>query len=153
MSELKVKKLSETATIPTYGTTGAACFDLYADKVELTSYGVLVGTGLAFDIPDGYVMMVYSRSGMGFKSGIVLRNATGVVDSDYIGEVKVALTANNLDISEEGNEFSASALVGVQHGDRIAQAMIIPVQQYNFVEVDEITETTRGAGGFGSTGS
>lgn len=85
-------------------------------------------------------MMVYSRSGHGFKSDVRLANCVGVIDSDYRGEVKVKLT-------NDGNEY-----MQVNEGDRIAQAMIIPVEQVKFIEVAELSDTERGTGGFGSTG-
>ena len=142
MNTLKVKRLTDTATLPTYGSKGAACFDLYADTVQQEDWGVLVGTGLAVEIPEGHVMMVYSRSGMGFKHGIVLRNGTGIVDADYRGQIMVALTHNPI----------VEVDVEINTGDRIAQAMIIPVQQFQFTEVSELSETERGEGGFGSSG-
>lgn len=140
--ELKVERLSSAARLPTYATPGAACFDLYAvcDTPLLVSDPQTVGTGLAFDIPEGYAMMVYSRSGHGFKHGVRLANCVGVIDSDYTGEVMVRLTAD--DYGE----------LDVRTGDRIAQAMLIPVQQVTFTEVYELKATERGAGGFGSTG-
>lgn len=139
---LRVKRLDERAQLPTYGTEGAACFDLYAlEGGQASSRGsVLVRTGLAFDIPEGWVMLVYSRSGHGFKHAVRLANCTGVIDSDYVGEVMVKL-ANDSDFSFE-----------VTAGDRVAQAMLVPVQRFSFVEVDELKETERGEGGFGSTG-
>lgn len=98
--ELKVKKLHGKAILPTYGTAGAACFDLYALDDGSQQYGGLpiqfreactFRTGLSFEIPDGYVMHVYSRSGHGFKNGVRWANSVGVVDSDYVGEVMVCL--------------------------------------------------------------
>lgn len=147
--QVKFKKLSPTAKIPLYASSGAACFDLYADSITKMGWGLLINTGLAFEIPDGYVMKVYSRSGHGFNNGIVLRNATGIIDSDYRGELKVALTAHTSNLL--GN-FDHKELYGIKVGDRIAQAMIEPVEQSTFVEVDELSKTERGDGGFGSTG-
>lgn len=146
--ELKIKKLHPAAIIPTYGTPGSACFDLHA-VFEPTVDGTymheqtdtVIDTGLAFEIPNDHVMLVFSRSGHGFKHNVRLANAVGVVDSDYRGEVRVKLTA---DIGCNGFE--------ILPGDRIAQAMVIPVQHVQFVEVDELGETKRGTGGFGSTG-
>lgn len=139
--QVKVKKVSPTATMPTYGSKGAACFDLYADTIEMKMWGAMIGTGLSFEVPEGHVMMVYSRSGHGVNHGVVLRNSTGVIDSDYRGEVMVALTCTSRDSG-----------LAVNPCDRIAQAMIVPVEQSTFVEVDELSETDRGDGGFGSTG-
>lgn len=143
---VKIKKIHADAKVPVYGSKGAACFDLYAasiidttdDKGERT---VTYGTGLQFEVPEGHVMMVYSRSGHGFKHGITLANSTGVIDADYRGEVCVKLRKTGIDIH---------GMPAV--GERIAQAMIIPVQQVVFEEADELSNTERGEGGFGSTG-
>ena len=146
MIELGVKKLHENAIIPKYQTPGAACFDLHAlvldDKTTIIpARGALqIRTGLAFEIPDGYVLKVYSRSGHGFKNGLRLANSVGVVDSDYKGEVQVK-------IHNDSNERFT-----VKHGDRIAQAMLERVDQVRLVEVESLSESERGAGGFGSTG-
>lgn len=133
---------------PKYATVGSACFDLRA----LIGYGDhyysaippggsrVIDTGLAFEVPQGYVMLVFSRSGHGFGHGVRLSNAVGVIDSDYRGEVKVALT------NDGKNTF------GVRNGERIAQAMVIPVQQVELIEVSELSDTARGTGGLGSTG-
>lgn len=148
MIELKVKKLHPDAIIPTYATDGSACFDLYATETKGSidsSVGkfypsVVVNTGLSFEIPAGYQMLVFSRSGHGFNCNVRLANCVGVVDSDYRGEVKVKLTAD-----EDG-------YLQIKKGDRIAQAQLMPVHRVTFQEVSELTETERGAGGFGSTG-
>lgn len=145
--QLKIKKLHPDAVIPKYATAGAACFDLHAlmdyDNAMVTvGMPVTIRTGLSFEIPDGHVMLVFSRSGHGFKNDTRLANCVGVIDSDYRGEVQVKLTRDQ----------AASHFLIVNHGDRIAQAMIIPVQQVQFVEVDDLTETERGTAGFGSTG-
>lgn len=142
---LGVKRLHPDAILPQYQTAGAACFDLHA-LIEQGSDQLINGeqgiyrTGLAFDIPPGWVLKVYSRSGHGFKHSVRLSNAVGVVDSDYVGEVMVALHNDGFD-----------NLV-VNHGDRIAQAMLEPAPSIELFEVDELTETARGANGFGSTG-
>lgn len=136
---VKIKKLYPDAIMPTYGTTGAACFDLYANQSMIVGR-TAVGTGLAFEVPEGHVMLVYSRSSHALK-GIRLANSVGVIDSDYRGEVKVML---------EG--ATDVGMVFFDKGDRIAQAMIVPVERVTFTEVEELSETARGAGGFGSTG-
>lgn len=146
---VKIKKLSPTAIVPTYATYGAACFDLYADKLDeqfscahVDAEDPLVcGTGLSFEVPIGHVMLIFSRSGHGFKHGVRLSNCVGVIDSDYRGEVKVKLTADEDD-----------TLI-VNRGDRVAQAMIVPVERATFIVSDELSETERGTGGFGSTGA
>ena len=138
---LKFKKLHPDAVTPTYATDGSACFDLTAISREKSFNTCLYQTGLAFEIPKGYVMLVYSRSGHGFNKDIRLSNCVGVVDSDYTGEVMVKLT-----FDEAGRpDFP---LVG----DRIAQAMLIPIQRLGLIETDTLNETERGANGFGSTG-
>lgn len=140
--ELKFKKLTPAAVLPTYGTKGAACFDLYAleSGAVLPGGATTVRTGLAVEVPEGHAMMIYSRSGHGFKNGVRLSNGTGVIDSDYRGEVMVRLH-NDGQVAYE-----------VQPGERIAQAMVTPVLQVLVTEVDELGQTERGEGGFGSTG-
>jgi dUTP pyrophosphatase len=142
--QVKIKKLHPNAVIPQYATTGAACFDLVSVNEVMIIPGrehVALKTGLAFEIPEGYVMMVYSRSGHGFKNGIRLANGTGVIDSDYRGEVMVKMH----------NDGTTALLV--KAGERIAQAMIIPALQVELEVVDELSDTARGSGGFGSTGT
>lgn len=150
ITELRVKRLRDDAILPKYATPGAACFDLHAvglpyfgesadsDKEPPTN---VYSTGLAFEVPEGHVMLVFSRSGHGFRDNVRLANCVGVIDSDYRGEVKVKLTA------DEGGYLM------VNNGDRIAQAMVIPVPAIELVEVDKLGDTARGAGGLGSTGA
>ena len=138
---INVKKLHPDATLPTYGTAGAACFDLYAMEGAVSPYQTAIyPTGLSFEIPKDHVMLVFSRSGHGFKDDIRLSNCVGVIDSDYRGEVRVKLAADGI----KPPRFN--------QGDRIAQAMILPIQQVSFALVDELSDTDRGTGGFGSTG-
>ena len=141
MLNVKVKKLSEDAILPTYATGGSACFDLYTaeETAAFTDSGIFK-TGLAFEIPEGYVMLVYSRSGHGFKNDIRLANCVGVIDSDYRGELLIKLT------------IDSNLIHVIGKGERIAQAMIVPYQSVLFEEVDELGTTERGVGGFGSTG-
>lgn len=144
--QVKINKLHPEAVIPKYATPGAACFDLHAVNnwgtcIVCLDEPEVIDTGLAFEIPKDHVMLIFSRSGHGFKKDVRLANCVGVIDSDYRGEVKVKLTCDNQD-----------NILRVNHGDRIAQAMILPVQQVSFLEVDELSNTERGAGGFGSTG-
>lgn len=139
--KVKIKKLHPNAKMPTYATDGSACFDLYAAEACYHGLGereenTRFKTGLAFEIPENHVMLIYSRSGHGFKERSTLINSVGVIDSDYRGEVSV--------------KMNKSIKAGV--GDRIAQAMIIPVESVSFELVDELTNTERGAGGFGSSG-
>lgn len=154
--DVKISKIHPGAIIPHYASGGAACFDLHAVidmphlRTESLSVRVPPGdsatfeTGLAFEIPAGHVMLVFSRSGHGFKHNVRLGNCVGVIDSDYRGEVKVKLTCDDLIGPNDG--------FVVRHGDRIAQAMIMPVPTVQFVEVSTLSTTERGAGGFGSTG-
>lgn len=146
--QVKIKRLNPDAVIPTYGTSGAACFDIavYAPNTNpivmgRDACGATFNTGLAFEVPEEHVMLVFSRSGHGFKHDVRLANCVGVLDSDYRGELMVRLTSDHED---------RPLVIG--HGDRIAQAMILPVQQVQFLEVDELGVTERGEGGFGSTG-
>lgn len=141
--EIKIKKVRNDATIPTYGTEEAACFDLYSAEYGrvMPNYHSVFSTGLAFEIPEGYCMKIYSRSGQGFAHNIRLANCVGIIDSDYRGEIKVKLTSD-----------SNHEVYDVKPGDRIAQCEIVPVIKAGFVVVDALSETKRGAGGFGSTG-
>lgn len=142
--QVKLKKISPLAVTPFYASTGAACFDLVAaidHPVTINPHSSEnLGTGLCFELPEGYVMLVYSRSGHGFKSHLRFVNCVGVIDSDYRGEVRVGLANDGI------------TPYIVQPGERIAQAMVIPCPQVNLVEVKELSSTERGTGGFGSTG-
>lgn len=141
---IKVKKLKPGATVPTMGSKFAAGADLYsaedADVVIEPNETKFIGTGLAMEIPEGYVGLVYARSGLACKRGLAPANKVGVVDSDYRGEIKVALY-------NHGKEAQT-----VEKGERIAQMVIAPYLSVNYEEADELSETERGEGGFGSTG-
>lgn len=141
--DIKVKKVSEDAILPRYATDGSGCFDLFYKEEYESDFFLFptleVSTGLSFEIPEGYVMLVFSRSGHGFKHDVRLSNCVGVIDSDYRGEVKVKLRADD------------SNLLDFNRGDAVAQAMIIPIPKVSFVEVGELSPTVRGEGGFGST--
>lgn len=137
------KKTLPNARVPQQASADAACFDLFAAHPALIRAGEAntIDTGLAFDIPIGHAMMVYSRSGMGFKHGVRLSNCVGVIDADYRGSVYIRLH------NDSPYEFRVEA------GDRIAQAMVIQVPySYEFYETDNLSETLRGVGGIGSTG-
>lgn len=140
--ELKIKLLNGKAVVPAYQTKGAACFDLHAINGEMVWSGetAIFNTGLAFEIPEGYALMVYSRSGHGFKNDVRLANCVGIIDSDYRGEVKVKLT------NDGERDYRVVA------GERIAQAMLIKTEQAALMVVGELTETERGENGYGSTG-
>lgn len=146
--KLKIRRIHDDAIIPQYATAGAACFDLHV--VGLTQpvmvfqgQPLTLRTGLAFEIPPGFVMLVFSRSGHGFNYDTRLANCVGVIDSDYRGEVMVRLASDSDRLD----------LLTVKNGDRIAQAMLVEVPRVDFVEADDLGETARGADGFGSTGS
>lgn len=141
---VQFKKLHENAKTPTYGSVGAAGADLYAisdgEIVVLSGTTVLVHTGIAVQIPEGYVGLVFARSGLASKKGLAPANKVGVIDSDYRGEILVALH----------NQTNTAQTVS--SGDRIAQLVVVPCVQAAFEEVGELTDTARGAGSFGSTG-
>lgn len=141
---IKVKKFKPDATVPSMGSKFAAGADLYsaedADVVIEPNETKFIGTGLAMEIPEGYVGLVYARSGLACKRGLAPANKVGVVDSDYRGEIKVAL-------HNHGKEAQT-----VEKGERIAQMVIAPYLSVNYEEADELSETERGEGGFGSTG-
>ena len=141
---VSIKKLKEQAAIPSYGSAEAAGADLYAcleTAVEIAAGGTaMIPTGLAMELPEGTVGLVYARSGLASKKGLAPANKVGVIDSDYRGEVMVAL-----------HNHSAQAAV-VEPGERIAQLVIAPVLRAAFAETDALSDTVRGEGGFGSTG-
>ena len=141
---VKVKKLNDKAVIPTYGSLGAAGADLYAltDSAVTIESGatVLVGTGVAMAIPEGYVGLIFARSGLSTKQGLAPANKVGVIDSDYRGEIKVPLF----------NQSKETRVI--ESGERIAQIAIVPFVQAEFDECSELDDTNRGEGGFGSTG-
>lgn len=154
MNELKVNLCRPGARMPTYATSGSACFDIYAVLDEpvpvCTGEPAIVPTGLKFDIPEGYVLMLYSRSGHGFKNDIRLSNCVGVIDSDYTGELMVKLAQ---DVDHYEGEDMMFEPFWINHGDRIAQGMLIPVNQVMFTQIDEPPQQkTNRQGGFGSTG-
>lgn len=145
--ELKIKKLHPMAVTPTYGSSGAAGADLYAllpegQPLEIApGETVLVRTGLSMAIPEGYVGLTFARSGLASKRDLAPANKVGVIDSDYRGELMVALHNHG------GHPRT------IEPGERIAQFLVLPVLAPRFVEVDRLDETERGTGGFGSTGS
>lgn len=144
MEKIAVKKLRPNAVLPTYGTAYSAGADLYAclDESVTIEPGktVMIPTGLSMELPVGFVGLIYARSSMGVKRGLAPANKVGVIDSDYRGEFMVAL--------HNHGEFSQT----VENGERIAQLVITPVFTPGFTEVEELSDTARGTGGFGSTG-
>lgn len=141
-SLIKIKRLDPNAEMPQKATQESAGFDLHSIEDFALEPGEhrSVRTGLAFEIPSGYAMLIYPRSGMAKNHGITLSNAVGVVDADYRGEVMILL-------------YNAGAQrVSYQAGDRVAQAIIHKLPDIELVECEELSETERGMGGFGSTG-
>ena len=142
--KIPVKKLKINAVLPTYGSAEAAGADLYAClEAPVTiqpGKTVFVPTGIAMEIPKGYAGLAYARSGLACKLDLAPANKVGVIDSDYRGEFMIAL-------HNHGSEIRT-----INHGDRIAQLVITPVYTPGFEEVEELSDTQRGTGGFGSTG-
>ena len=144
MGPIKVKKLRAGAHLPTYGTEFSAGADLYAcleaDVTIAPGETKKIPTGLAMEIPAGYAGLIYARSSLGTKRGLAPANKVGVVDSDYRGEFMIFL-------HNHGAEPQT-----IQHGDRVAQLLVTPVFTPGFVEAEDLSDTVRGTGGFGSTG-
>ena len=147
MKIINIKKTDENAKIPTYGSVYAAGADLYSvinneeNKVEiLPGETAFIDTGIVMEIPNGYVGLVYARSGLSCKQGLAPANKVGVIDSDYRGNIMVALY-------NQSNEVRT-----VSEGDRIAQIIIQPVEQFGFKVKENLSDTIRGNGGFGSSG-
>lgn len=143
--KINVKKLHPDAILPTYGTEFSAGADLYAlpgeDIAVAPGETVKIRTGLAMEIPAGYAGFVYARSSLGTKQGLAPANKVGVIDADYRGEVMVMLHNHSAELRT------------VSGGDRVAQLVVAEVLTPAFSEVEELTETARGMGGFGSTGT
>ena len=143
--EIKIKKLNENAIVPTRGSEQAAGYDLYAcipERVLINPHKtVKIGTGLSMEIPEGYFGAIFARSGLAAKRGIRPSNCVGVCDSDYRGEYIVALH-NDTD-----------GIKMIEPNERIAQLVVIPYLSVDFKEIDELSDTERGKGGFGSTGT
>ena len=168
MSELKIYKMNPNATMPVFGTSGSACFDLTACLInsEITGFNdagskpfvkklnsngalvvypnerILVPTGLIFDIPDKHCVKLYARSGLAFKKGLTLANGIGIIDSDYVEEIKIILH----------NSSDMNCIIN--NGDRISQGEMVKCLPYTLTETEERPERkTERDGGFGSTGS
>lgn len=143
--KIRIKKVKENAKLPTSGSAFAAGYDLYAcmeaqETVLAPHTTVMVGTGVAAAVPEGYFGGIFARSGLAAKQSLRPANCVGVVDSDYRGELKVAL---HNDSDQERR---------IENGERIAQLVVIPYLSLEFEEVAELDETERGEGGFGHTG-
>lgn len=145
VEKVRFKKLSENAVVPSYGTDYSAGADLYSamqeDVIIAPETTKFIKTGIAIEIPEGLVGLIYARSGMACKKGLAPANKVGVIDSDYRGEIMVALYNHS------------DSAVTVAKGDRIAQLVLTPYIKADFEEADELDDTVRGDGGFGSTGT
>lgn len=143
--QIRIKKLDPHAIVPTYGSEYSAGADLYACSfaaVEIPAgETVVIHTGLAVEIPEGYCGLVYARSGLATKKGLAPANKVGVIDADYRGEVMVSLHNHTQQMQT------------VMPGERIAQLVIAPFLKAEFEIAEELSDTSRGSGGFGSTGS
>lgn len=166
--KVKIKKLSENAVIPQYAKPGDAGMDVVATSINVTDKYIEYGTGLAFEVPEGYVMLIFPRSSVS-KYDLSLANAVGVLDSSYRGELKLRFKRNyrieNLPSEETDDKFTTTSILWGEDtknyrinacdwynvGDRIGQIMILPYPIIEFEETDELTDTERGIGGFGST--
>lgn len=140
--KVKIKKTHPNGKIPTYATDGSGAFDFYSaeDRTVFSQFPSAINLGVAMEIPAGHVMLLFPRSSIGKKTWLRMANSVGVIDSDYRGTIH-ALYDN---IALERQE--------INKGDRSAQGMIIPIPKVEFEEVEELTATERGSGGFGSTG-
>ena len=145
MTGIRVKKLNPTAKLPTYGSVEAAGADLYACLEEVVTVApgesAFIPTGIAMEVPVGCAGLIYARSGLACKRGLAPANKVGVIDSDYRGQIVVVL-------HNHGKEPQT-----IENGERIAQMVITPVLTPPYVETDELSDSDRGCGGFGSTGS
>lgn len=140
--KIKIKKLTEDAVLPVKAHASDAGFDLTAASCTIDENGALVyGTGIAVEIPDGYVGLVFPRSSIA-KKDIMLSNCVGVIDSGYRGEVMAKFKPTNF--------FNCRSIYGI--GERIAQLIIMPIPEIEFEEVEELSESERGTGGYGSSG-
>ena len=138
--DIKVKKLDENAVIPKYAKLGDAGLDLTATSIEHADNYIEYGTGLALEIPQGYVGLVFPRSSIS-KTGLSLSNSVGVIDSGYRGEIKFRFRLTN------------DQRVWYSVGERVGQIVIMPYPSINLVESDELQQSSRGEGGFGHTGN
>ena len=145
MTKIQIKKLSNKVLTPKYETSGSSGMDIAAyigqDIIINPSEKALVPTGFSLSVPRGYEVQIRPRSGLAIKKGITVLNTPGTIDSDYRGQIKVIL------INLSKDEFT------VKDGDRIAQMVVCPIEQIIMEEVKELSETDRGIGGFGSTGT
>lgn len=168
MVKIRIKKLHPDAVVPKYASELASGFDLVAVEDVIVKPGatVMVPTGIALEIPLGYELQIRPRSGISRKTKLRISNTPGTIDADYRGEIKILVDniapeteyAEDILFGIDGkavyaiNEGAPLPTYLIQKGDRIAQGVIVPVVRAEFEEVEELSETERGAGGFGSTG-
>jgi dUTP pyrophosphatase len=140
--DVKYKRLSEDAIVPSYQTDGAAGFDFHStiEGVVMPGQTVLVNTGLSFEVPDGHELQVRPRSGLSAKTGMRVTNSPGTIDSDYRGEVLIIM------------QNTGTIPFNIAKGDRIAQGVLVPVSRAVFKEAETLSKTERGQEGFGHTG-
>jgi len=145
--QVNIMRMFDDAIVPTFGSDGAAGADLYARidnerhmQAIYPNSTQMISTGICMEIPEGYVGLVFSRSGLATKQGLSLANCVGVIDSDYRGEIKIALHNHSDSIRK------------VKHGERVAQIVLVPFLKPVFHEQDSLSDTARGEDGFGSTG-
>lgn len=143
MINIKIEKLHKEAEIPTYSYDDDACCDVSVveDYTIKPGQRIMARTGIAIEIPSGYEVQIRSRSGLAWKQGLMILNAPGTIDSQYRNEVKLLL----INLGEK--------LITIHKGDRMAQACVKPVYKINFIEVDKLSDSDRGLGGWGSTGT
>lgn len=143
--KVRIKKIDDRAVVPTYGSEYSAGADLYAildEGLEIPPHATsFVHTGISLEIPEGYCGLIFARSSMGAKRGLAPANKVGVIDADYRGEVMVALHNHS------------DSIATVEPGERVAQLAIVPFLKAEFEVADELSDTVRGVGGFGSTGT
>ena len=140
--KVKIKKTHPNGKIPTYATDGSCAFDFYsAENMMIINSDVhTINLGVALEVPQGYVLLLFPRSSIGMNTGFRMANSVGVIDSDYRGTIH-AMYENIIDAPQY-----------IKQGDRIAQGIIVPIPKVEFEEVEELSTTERGEGGFGSTG-
>lgn len=164
--DIKIKKVDERAKLPTRGSNSAAGYDLYAlDSVTIEGgQTAFIDTGLSIEIPEGYFGAIYARSGLACKHNLRPANCVGIIDSDYRGNIKVALhnDRESVKVAKQfvsGNAFISRVVLDddapfrIEAGDRIAQLVVQKFEEINFIESDELADSERGEGGFGSTGA
>ena len=143
--KVRIKKIDDRAVVPTYGSEYSAGADLYAildEGLEILPHKTsFIHTGISIEIPEGYCGLIFARSSMGAKRGLAPANKVGVIDADYRGEVMVALHNHS------------DSIATVEPGERVAQLAIVPFLKAEFEVSDELSDTVRGVGGFGSTGT